>query len=118
KLLLCTGPPFEKGRDIELAMIVYQFQGKKILCGATTAEIVSRELGENIVDNFEFDDPDLPPTSNMKGVDLITEGILTLGKVTNILRQYDSNTNLGRGPADQIVKMFLDSDEINLTIGT
>ena len=118
KLLVCTGPPFEKERDIELAMTVHQFQGKKILCGATTAEIISRELGENIVDNFEFDDPDLPPTSNMKGVDLITEGILTLGKVTNILRHYDSNTSLGRGPADQIVKMLLESDEINIIIGT
>ncbi len=118
KLLLCTGPPFEKECDIELAMIVHQFQGKKIICGATTAEIISRELGEPIIDSLEFEDPDLPPTSSMKNVDLITEGILTLGKVTNILRYYDSNTTLGRGPADQIVKMFLESDEIHIVIGT
>ncbi len=118
KLLICTGPPFEKERDIELALTVHQFQGKKIVCGATTAEIVSRELGENIVDNFEFEDPDLPPTSTMKGVDLITEGILTLGKVANILRHFDSNTALGRGPADLIVQMLLESDEINIIIGT
>ncbi|HON18663.1 MAG TPA: stage II sporulation protein E, partial [Salinivirgaceae bacterium] len=118
KLLLCTGPPFEKERDIELAMTVHQFQGKKIVCGATTAEIISRELGEPIIDSFEIEDPDLPPTSSMKNVDLITEGILTLGKVSNILRNFDNNTNLGKGPADQIVKLFLESDEIHIVIGT
>lgn len=118
KLLLCSGPPYEKERDVELGDIVRQFEGKKILCGATTADIVSRELGETIVDNFEFEDPDLPPTSNMKGVDLITEGILTLSKVSNILLNFDNNTNLGRGPADQIVQLLLKSDKITMVIGT
>lgn len=118
KLLISTGPPYEKDKDIELALSVHQFEGKKIVCGATTAEIIGRELGREIIDSFEFHDPDLPPTSSMQGVDLITEGILTLSKVYNILHDYDNNYRFGKGPADLIVKMLLESDEINMIIGT
>jgi hypothetical protein len=118
KLLIITGPPFEKSKDIELAMAVHHFEGKKIICGATTAEIVARELGLEIRDSFDFYDQDLPPVSYIDGISLVTEGILTLGKVTNILYDYNSNFIPGRGPADQIVELILESDEIHMIIGT
>ncbi len=118
KMLIITGPPFEESADKEYGDIVRTFDGKKILCGATTADIVARELGQSIEDTFDFDDPDLPPVSFMPGVDLITEGILTLSKVHDLLRGYNNNTRLGKGPADRIVKMLLESDEINFVIGT
>jgi hypothetical protein len=118
KLLLCTGPPFDKEKDHELARRIHDFAGKKIVSGATTIEIIGRELDREITDSFEFHDPDLPPLSFMDGVDLITEGILTLGKAAEILRRYNNTTRLGKGPADQMVKMFLESDEIEFLIGT
>lgn len=118
QLLICTGPPYEKDKDVELGNKVRHFQGKKIVCGATTADIVSRELDKKITDSFEFDDPDLPPISYMDGIDLITEGILTLGKVNEILKVYNSSFALGKGPADSIVKLLLESDEIHMIIGT
>jgi sulfur transfer complex TusBCD TusB component (DsrH family) len=118
KLLLCTGPPYEMEKDKELASTVEQFPGKKIICGATTIDILSRELKREITDSFEFHDPDLPPFSYMDGMDLVTEGILTLSKVSEILKKYNNTTRLGKGPADQIVKLFLESDEIFFLIGT
>ena len=118
KLLICTGPPFQKDNDIKLAEAVKNFKGKKIISGATTADIISRELGYEIEDGFEFDDPDLPPISYMEGIDLLTEGILTLSKVSELLKKYDNKTTLGKGPADQIVKMLRESDEVNFIIGT
>ncbi len=118
RLLLCSGPPFEKEKDRELANVVKDFSGKKILCGGTTADIVSRELDIPIEDTLEFDDPDLPPVSQMEGIDLVTEGILTLSKVSGILEKHSDRTDLGKGPADRIVKMILDSDEINIWVGT
>ncbi|HPS62744.1 MAG TPA: stage II sporulation protein E, partial [Bacteroidales bacterium] len=63
-------------------------------------------------------DPDLPPVSYMDGVDLITEGILTLSKVSEMLKQYTQNSSLGKGPADEIIRMLLDSDEIHFLAGT
>jgi hypothetical protein len=118
KLLICTGPPYEEINDTVLAEAVRDFDGKKIICGATTGDIIARELGGKIVDSFEFEDPDLPPVSFMEGIDLITEGILTLGKVTEILKTYSGNYKPGKGPADQIVRLLLESDEIHLIIGT
>ncbi len=118
KLLICTGPPYEESRDKILADAVRNFDGRKILCGATTGDIIARELDLKITDSFEFDDPDLPPISYMPGIDLVTEGILTLSKVSEILKVYNNNYQLGKGPADQIVKLIKDSDEIQFIIGT
>lgn len=118
KLILCSGPPFEKYTDTEFAQILKQFDGKKIVSGATTADIISRELNEPIIQQVESDDPELPPTSIMNGIDLLTEGILTLGKVSNLLANIDSNAQLGNGPAEQITYMLLESDQITFLIGT
>jgi len=118
KLLICTGPPYEKDKDAELAGMVRDFPGRKILCGATTADIIARELDKKIIDSLEFTDPELPPVSHMEGIDLITEGILTLGKVSVLLEKYQENLQLTKGPADEIIKMILQSDEVHFIIGT
>jgi sulfur transfer complex TusBCD TusB component (DsrH family) len=118
KLLICTGPPYEKENDKLYAEKVADFEGRKVLCGATTADIIAREWDKEIEDTFDFVDPDLPPVSYMEGVDLITEGILTLTKVGNILKDHHQNTIPDKGPAGQIVQMILQSDEIDFTVGT
>jgi hypothetical protein len=118
KLMICTGPPFEKEKDKELAAKVSGYKGKVILCGGTTADIVARELNRAIVDELIFEDPELPPESFLEGIDLVTEGILTLQKVNEILKTYNNSVRLGKGPADKIVKMLMESDEIHFIIGT
>lgn len=118
KLLLCTGPPYEKDKDKELASRVEDYNGKVILCGGTTADIIARELSRTIVDELIFEDPDLPPESFIDGIDLVTEGILTLQKVNEILKSYNNSIRLGKGPADKIVRLLMESDEIHFIIGT
>lgn len=118
KLLICTGPPYEEVNDKVYAKKVADFVGKKVLCGATTADIIAREWEKTIVDSFDFIDPELPPISYMDGVDLITEGILTLTKVLNLLKDFNKNTMLDKGPAGLIVNMILQSDEIDFIVGT
>ncbi|MCF8380611.1 MAG: serine/threonine-protein phosphatase [Bacteroidales bacterium] len=118
KLLVCTGPPYEKENDKLLANAVKNFDGRIVLCGATTADIISRELDIEIVDSLTFDDPELPPMSKMEGIDLVTEGILTLTKVTRLLKDYSSSYDPGKGPADRIFELFKKSDEIHFIIGT
>ncbi len=118
KMLLCTGPPFDKEKDKELATKVTAYDGKVTLCGGTTADIVARELNRKIVDELIFEDPELPPESFLEGIDLVTEGILTLQKVNELLKTFNNSVRLGKGPADKIVKMFMDSDEIHFIIGT
>jgi hypothetical protein len=118
QLLICTGPPYDKEKDMELATRVMGYKGKVILSGGTTADIVARELNREIVDELIFEDPDLPPESFLEGIDLVTEGILTLQKVNEILKTYNNSVRLGKGPADKIVRLIMESDEIQFIIGT
>lgn len=118
KLMICTGPPLDERVDADYAQVLAGFEGKKIISGATTADLISREWKRPITDTNEFTDPELPPVSHMEGVDLITEGILTLSKVNEILKKYNQNYKLGKGPADEIVRMILESDEIHFIAGT
>lgn len=117
-LLICTGPPYHKTDDAGFAQRVIEFEGSKIVMGATTGDIIAREGKLTVTDGQEFADPDLPPLSYIEGIDLFTEGILTLRKVELILETYNNNTKLGRGPADQVVKLITESDEIRFFVGT
>jgi len=119
KAILCTGPPFNTEKDNEFANILKNFNGKKIISGATTTEIISRELGRPVTIE-ERTDPALPPSSKMKGIDMVTEGVLTLSKTTYMLNNLKINSNMqfGKGPADQICKLLLDTDEIYILVGT
>ena len=118
KLLVCTGPPYEEENDRKLAETVKNFEGRRIISGATTADIIGRELDIEIEDTMNFEDPDLPPLSKMEGIDLVTEGILTLTKVNRILKEYNAAYQPGKGPADKMVELFRKSDEIHFVIGT
>ncbi len=118
KMLICTGHPIEPNKDKELAKIVKQFEGKKIVCGGTTGDILSRELNIAIAEGQKQDDPELPPQSFMEGIDLYTEGILTLSKVHRILQAHNNSYRLDKGPADQIVRLLLESDDIQFLVGT
>lgn len=117
-LLVCTGPPYDEKNDKYLANQVKEFQGKKILCGGTTATIISRELGAHMEVDMNIIDKELPPISHMKGIDLVTEGILTLGKVERILSAGDTEGHKEPGPAEMVVRMLLNSDKITLLVGT
>ncbi|MDF1575162.1 MAG: SpoIIE family protein phosphatase [Bacteroidales bacterium] len=118
KLMIVTGPPYEEENDKELGNTIRGFKGKKVICGATTADIIARELNLEIEDSLVFEDPELPPVSHMDGMDLVTEGILTITKVTRILKDFSPSYALGKGPADRIVKLVQQSDEIHFIVGT
>jgi hypothetical protein len=118
KMVIFSGPPMDQGKDRMFTGLLRNFNGTKVICGATTADMVAREWGEPITNSETRYDDQLPPVSYMNGVDLITEGILTLSKVSELLKKYTNNWQLGRGPADEIVKYLLESDEIHFLVGT
>ena len=119
ELIIATGPPLDAAKDKEYVEKVRIFTGTKIVCGATTAEIFSREMNAEIKDNFTDMDPELPPSSSMQGVDLVTEGVLTLNKVESILNKMTPlSKEHGNGPADKIVSMLMAADKIHFLVGT
>lgn len=118
RLLICTGPPFSENKDKYLAEIVSHYRGKKIVCGGTTSQILSRELKREITVNIDDIAAGLPPSSQMEGIDLMTEGIITLGALSELLRKGINNNVSGEGPAWEIYRMILDADIIDLVVGT
>lgn len=117
-LLICTGPPFDPSRDVQLASRLCEFKGRKIVCGGTTATIIAREMKRPITIDMKVVDAELPPLSYIEGIDLVTEGILTLGKVGRLLEGYQQGQALGQGPAHCIVRHILESDKIHIINGT
>lgn len=117
RLLFCSCPPAtEKGFD-KLAQNIIDYTGQTIICGYPLAEKISEKLKSPIRKNATSTDPNLPPLWFIDGVDLITEGFLTLTRVIDIMENYEDMTT-GRGPAYRIIKMMLNSDHIQMVIGT
>ena len=112
--LVFTGPPFHQEKDSEYARIFANFKGKKAICGGTTANLISRELNRPITMDTTISIGKLPACSYMDGVDLVTEGILTL---TKALEYLEANTPDIDNAAGKLVKFFLDSDCINFMVG-
>ncbi len=117
-VLIITGPPFNKSRDAELGEAALAFEGKKAICGGTTANIVSRTLGRPVELRLDQLDPEIPPASKMEGVDLITEGTLTLSRVANLLEASTSPELLPENAARELLTLLLESDVIHFLVGT
>lgn len=119
KFMLITGPPFYKIKDYDFVGRIIGFKGKKIICGGTTAEIIARELNLEVeIQHGRKEANALPPVAKMEGFELVSEGILTLGKVEEILENYESDTRLEDSPPEEIVKLLLQHDVIDIIVGT
>lgn len=112
--LVFTGPPYHQEKDPEYSRIFDKFPGKKAICGGTTANLVSRELGRPIKTETAISVGNLPSCSYMSGADLITEGILTL---TKSLEYLENGTGSANNAGVKLVKFLLDSDCINFMVG-
>ncbi|MCK9413121.1 MAG: serine/threonine-protein phosphatase [Prolixibacteraceae bacterium] len=118
EMLLVTGPPFFKAKDHDFALRINDYKGVKIVCGGTTAEIIARELHQEIETEISLSTPYAIPRYLMSGFNLVTEGILTIGKVEELLENYDSEIRYGNSPAEEIVKQLMQHDRIVVLVGT
>ncbi len=121
---LMIGPPVDMSLDDEMCEKFLSTKGYHITCGGSTAHVVSRYLKTDIITNIEYHDIDIPPTAYMDGIDLVTEGVLTLHKVHALLKElndvgcidYDYSNKLDG--ASLIIKFLLEkSTTINFFIG-
>ncbi len=118
RILVCTGPPFKAENDASLADMVAHYEGSKLICGGTTAQIISRELGRPVSVVLRRDPAGLPPTSTMDGVDLVTEGVLTLSKVKSLLSRATATEISERGTDGEVARLLLSHDVIDFVVGT
>lgn len=126
---ILTGPPADRGLDGQAVANLMNKEGIKVICGGTTAQMAARVLGEEL--KVEWMPPSRrregssrkkgsPPMALLKGVDLVTEGILTLGQAVELLEAADTIHEL---PADddaatRLARILLSADDIHLIVGT
>ncbi len=111
--LIFTGPPYHSEKDNFYANNFMNFKGKKAISGGTTANIISRELNIPVSADLSTNTGKLPGLLKMEGVDLVTEGILTLTKTL----EYLKNEKPEKNAAKVLMDFLLDSDVINFLVG-
>lgn len=126
---LMTGPAKDQSDDE--AMVREFMSGddttKRIVCGGTSATIVSRVLNRPLDVSLDYVDPDIPPIAYMKGLELVTEGVLTLNRVIQLLKRYVKNETVSEdffleldkpNGASMVAKMLVeDCTELHLYVG-
>ena len=119
------GPPSERDECARMLNLFFSKEGKRIVCGGTTASIVAQYLHKSIIAaSGPSTDSDVPPVSKIEGVDLVTEGVLTMGKVleyaddyTGLNEKYE-DWSYGRDGASLICRMlFEEATDINFYVG-
>lgn len=118
RLLICTGAPLSEDKDKYMAEQVRAYRGKKIVCGGTSSQILSREWKEELRVDIESMEAGLPPISYMRGIDLVTEGVITLKALTEILEQDTQEECRQKGAAWEIYRMIREAEEIDMLVGT
>lgn len=90
---LLIGPAKNPEDDEKMLSLFFSKEGKHIVCGGTTSTIVSRYLDKPVMMDSEYIDKDVPPTVSIEGVDLVTEGVLTINKVLEYAKSYLNNND-------------------------
>lgn len=85
---MLAGPPKDKSDDEKIVHDYMNNEGKKLVCGGTSANIVARVLDKKIKTSLNYSDPRIPPIGYIDGIDLVTEGVLTLSRTLDILNEY------------------------------
>ncbi len=126
---LMTGPAQDPSMDEEMVkgFMSGDDSTKRIVCGGTSATIVSRVLKRKLDVSMDYVDPDIPPIAYMDGIELVTEGVLTLNRVVQLLRRYAKNETVSedffleldkQNGASMVAKMLIeDCTELHLYVG-
>lgn len=127
---ILTGPPANRDLDAFAVSRLVGTEGAKIICGGSTSQMAARVLGEELQVDWippkkrTGDTPGhkkgSPPTARLKGMDLVTEGILTLGQTVGILHKAQSVDDLpcDDDAATRLARHLLAADDILLLVGS
>ena len=118
------GPPSNRDDANRMMALFFSKEGKHIVCGGTTSSIAARYLGKPLRASLSFESSDVPPTATIEGVDLVTEGVITMNKVIQYAKDYLGENelyedwNFKRDGASQISRLlFEEATDINFYVG-
>jgi hypothetical protein len=114
-----TGPPLHREEDGEWVHRFMDRLGQRVVCGGTTAKIVARQTGQPLEVDLATMTAEVPPVGRIAGVDLVTEGILTLTRVRDLLRAGTSRVavRFQVDGASCLLRLLLDVDHVHFLVG-
>jgi len=118
------GPPSNRDDANRMMSLFFSKEGKHIICGGTTSSIAAKYLGKPLRATLSFEQSDVPPIAELEGVDLVTEGVITVNRVVEYAKDYlDQNIhyehwNFKRDGASLISRLlFEEATDINFYVG-
>lgn len=122
-----TGPPKSAENDEKVMKDFMAARGAKVVAGGTSSKIAAKYLGKEIVTKTESADPNIPPMASIEGLDLVIEGVLTMGKTLKLLQKYNNEEfdveffdELDKeNGASKLARLIIEEcTELNLFVGT
>ena len=118
------GPPRNRDDCDRMMSRFFSQEGKHIVCGGTTSSIAAKYLGKPLKASLNFERSDVPPIAEIEGVDLVTEGVITINKVIEYAKDalgdnemYDQ-WSVKRDGASLIARLlFEEATDINFFVG-
>lgn len=121
---LLFGPPSNPDDANRMMSLFFSKEGKHIVCGGTTSSIAAKYLGKTVKPTLNFVRSDVPPIAEIEGVDLVTEGVITVNKVVEYAKDCLSENKLyekwsfGQDGASLICRLlFEEATDINFFVG-
>lgn len=121
---LLFGPPSNRDDCDRMMSLFFSKAGKHIICGGTTSSIAAKYLGKPLKASINFESSDVPPIAEIEGVDLVTEGVITVNKVLTYAKDYlkDNESyehwSFKRDGASLISRLlFEEATDINFYVG-
>ncbi|MDR2048307.1 MAG: serine/threonine-protein phosphatase [Treponema sp.] len=121
---LLAGPPASPADVPKMMALFFAKEGKHIVCGGTTSALAAEFLGRPLAAVSACPDPSVPPAASIEGVDLVTEGVITIGRVLEYAKDYTGNNenyfrwNSGEDGASRIARLlFEEATDIDFYAG-
>lgn len=118
------GPPSNRDDADRMMSLFFSKEGKHIICGGTTSSIAAKYLGKEVRASLSFEKSDVPPIAEIDGVDLVTEGVITVNKVLEYAKDYLGDNehyehwSFKRDGASLISRLlFEEATDINFYVG-
>ena len=118
------GPPSHRDDCDRMMSLFFSKEGKHIICGGTTSSIAAKYLGKEVKTTLKFERSDVPPIAYIDGVDLVTEGVITINKVLEYAKdalgdnEEYAHWSVSQDGASLICRMlFEEATDINFYVG-
>ena len=118
------GPPANRDDAERMMSLFFSKDGKHIICGGTTSSIAAKYLNKPLKASLNFQQSDIPPTAEIEGVDLVTEGVITVNRVLEYAKDYLGDNerynewSFQRDGASLISRLlFEEATDINFYVG-